>query len=83
MLSRGKDESQYVQKASEQCLLSICKFEEVRNFSKKLSQNIYNQLKVFCENMYEQGLLAEIKLYVPEIPQPNLGRNYSHQNMSH
>lgn len=27
LLAKTKDESQYVQKASEQCLLSICKYE--------------------------------------------------------
>ena len=48
LLNRTNDENQYVQKASEQCLLSICKYEELRNFSKKLPNAFYNSLKQFC-----------------------------------
>lgn len=57
LLARTKDESQYVQKAAEQCLVSICKYEEVRNFSKKLPPANYNVLKDFCQAMFDQGML--------------------------
>ena len=33
--------------------------------------------------MLEQGLLQEIKLYVPEAPQVSLSRNFSQTNVGH
>lgn len=48
LLLKLKDENGFVQKAAEQCLLSLSKVEEIRNFSKKLSIVNFNQLQAFC-----------------------------------
>ena len=52
----------YVQKAAEQCLLSLCKMEELRAFSKKLVPQHFQLTKIFCEKQLEAGNLQEIKL---------------------
>ena len=64
MLARLKDESQYVRKASEQCLLSLCKIDEIRSFSKKLQSSSFMALREFCEAQKEMGNLQEIKIEI-------------------
>ncbi len=47
LLNKLKDENVYVQKAIEQCLLSLCKMEELRIFCKKLIPQHFQLLKNF------------------------------------
>ena len=56
-----------MQKAAEQCLLSLTKVEELRQFSKKLTPNMFNQLKLFCEEQYECGHLHEHETVSQEV----------------
>jgi len=62
LLIKLKDENMYVQKAVEQCLLSLCKMEELRAFSKKLIPQHFQLVKNFCEKQLETGNLQDIKL---------------------
>lgn len=48
LLGKLKDENGFVQKAAEQCLLSLSKIEEIRGFSKRLPPAAMQQLKTFC-----------------------------------
>ena len=51
-----------MQKAAEQCLLSLCKMDDVRAFSKKLVPQHFQLVKSFCEKQLQNGNLQEIKL---------------------
>jgi hypothetical protein len=62
LLTKLKDENGFVQKASEQCLLSLSKVEELRKFSKTLNPVTFNMLRGFCEQQLELGNISEIKL---------------------
>jgi len=53
-----RDDSGFVQKAAEQCLLSLSKAEDLRAFSKRLTPALFLQLRSFCEQQYEMGHLA-------------------------
>jgi hypothetical protein len=49
LLQKLKDESPYVQKASEQCLLTLSRMEEVQAFSKKLTPAFAGLYRIFYE----------------------------------
>ena len=66
LLNKLKDENGFVQKAAEQCLLSLSKMEDLRNFSKKLAPAVFTQLRLFCEEQYECGHLNEVKLDIAQ-----------------
>lgn len=80
----------YVQKAVEQCLLSLCKIDELRAFSKKLLPQHFQLLRAFCEKQHESGILPEIKLDLddkkPVLPFPiklfNEARQDSTRNLA-
>lgn len=75
LLAKLKDENGFVQKAAEQCLLSLSKVEELRHFSKKLTPALFTQLRLFCEEQYELGHLNEVKLDIaPNRQEPD--RNF-------
>ena len=90
LLIKAKDENAYVQKATEQCLISLCKMEELRSFSKSLSTVSFKALSEFCQTQLESGNLEEIKLDIEEkkpvnIPQkmfPDYSRQESTKSLN-
>jgi len=51
-----------VQKAAEQCLISLSKLDNVRAFSKRLSPDYLSLLKNFLEQQKQNGTIQEIKI---------------------
>jgi hypothetical protein len=62
LVDRLTDESPYVQKAAEQCLISLCKLDNVRGFSKRISQDYLALLRGFLETQKMNGTIQEIKI---------------------
>ena len=61
-MQRLKDENQFVQKAAEQCLLTLSRLEEVQSFSKKLVPSFSALYRSFCEAQRELGNLESLKV---------------------
>ena len=76
LLTKIKDQNGFVQKASEQCLLSLSKVDELKNFGKRLNPVTFNMLKAFCEQQYELGNLNQIKLDLGQKKQEHHNHRY-------
>lgn len=61
LLQKLKDDNPYVQKAAEQCLLTLSRMEELKAFLKKLSPPFYNLYRIFHESQTELVALADGK----------------------
>lgn len=46
-----------MQKAAEQCLISLCKLDNIKAFSKRLSPDYLTLLKTFLEQQKQHGTI--------------------------